>query len=460
MISTHNGVWISPEIFDTDLKPPGWPDDPDLRRAVDWLLTFLTPEDWRRRRFDALQKFLNAATGTSPDSPGNGRFFDDRDQFGWYLFLAQAFLDHPTIYDHMYGSRVIPVLTAIGRNLKLLRQVNGIESRVRRMVSQEKSQPNACLFELLVAAAYRREGAKVAFLEERPGVAKTHDMDVSLRETDWAVECNRMEGGDSAERERLRARDLWLPAAAATEARAASALCTADFLVELDAVPDDYFVEKVRQWLASSATLPLKWQDAFSIGTLEPLNLGPLQKMLATDDVALSSSRMHELLTGKYKRNAHIISSLRIKLAENPLYVDTCDAGSVFDWESSSDTAINGKARDVLKRLADGCSQLPSGRLGIVHIGFEAVDGNVVEANRYKKVIDSIARFDPNGKALEYVYVSWFAPESPPNTSMAFDETCHWQAVAPTRSRPLDHGFLVLPPDLAPRSGVHWSSPS
>lgn len=456
----RNGVWISPDFFEANLKPAGWPDDPDLRRGVDWLLTFVKPDEWKRRRFAALQRFVDSIAGVSHDPTGKGRFFDEKDQFAWYLFLGQAFLDHPTIYDFMFGSRVVPVLTAIGRDLELLKEVEGIEARIRRMIGSEKGQPNACLFELLVAAAYRRAGAEVTFLEERPGVAKTHDMDVSLDGIKWAVECKRLEGGEYTEVERARARKLWLPVAHAFHTRGLSVLCTTEFLVELSTVSDDYLARKAREWLGVDGLQPISWSDGVSVGRMECLDLGPLQTVLATDDVAMNSSRMHELLIGRYKQNAHIISSLRVKVSDNPVYVDSCDAGSVFDWESRSDTAIDKKARDIFKRLADGCAQLPDGRPGIVHIGFEAVDGLDVEAVRHQKVMASVAQFDPLNKGLEYVYVHWLAPESPPNTAMAFDETCHWQAVRPTSARPLESGLLVLPPDTESRDGVHWRPPS
>ena len=387
--SARKGVWISPDIFDVDQKPEGWADDPDLRKGVEWLLSFVKPDDWKKRRFAALQRFVDSTVGISDDPTGKGRFFDERDQFAWYLFLGQAFLDHPTIYDFIYGSRVVPVLTSIGRDLELLKMVGGVEARVRRMVGPEKGQPNACLFELLVAAAYRRAGAEVVFLEEKPGVTKTHDMDVSLGDITWAVECKRLEGGEYTEAERTRARELWFPIAQVFDTLGLNVLCSTDFLVELNSVPDEYLVRKAHDWLDAGGLFPLSWSDDISVGRLERLNLGPLQAVLETDSIAMNSTRMHELLTGRYKRNAHIISSLRVKLASNPIYVDSCDAGCIFDWESRSDVAIDRKARDIFKRLADGCAQLPSGRPSIVHIGFEAVDGLDVEEVRYGKVIRS-----------------------------------------------------------------------
>ena len=72
------------------------------------------------------------------------------------------------------------MFAAIGRDLRLLKAVNGIEERVARMVGSERAQPNGPLFELLIAAAYRRAGGDVAFVPERPGGPRTHDLDVTI----------------------------------------------------------------------------------------------------------------------------------------------------------------------------------------------------------------------------------------------------------------------------------------
>src|SRR5688572_28706201 len=77
----HERVWIGPDIFEADLRPSDWPDHPELRSAVDWLLTFVEPKEWQRRRFAALQHFVDTATGSVPQSTGTGRFFHERDRF-------------------------------------------------------------------------------------------------------------------------------------------------------------------------------------------------------------------------------------------------------------------------------------------------------------------------------------------------------------------------------------------
>lgn len=449
---------ISPDFFEEMLKqkPGDWTDDPDVRTGVDWLLSFVPKEEWERRRFNALSDFIAAATGRPADPSGKGRFFNDRDRFAWYLFLGQAYLDYPTVYEAVYGSRVIPVLDAIGRNLELLKGVEGVEARVRRMVGPEKGQPNACMFELLVAAAYRRQGAQVRFLEERPGVSKTHDMDVLLNGTNWAVECKRLEGGEYVETERARAQALWVPVSRHLHALGRSVLCNVDFLVELSEVPTKYLAQRTAEWLRLGGESAHSWSDSISSGRIERLNLQPLQTVLQSSDIRMHSTQMKELLTGRYKRNANIMTSLHIQYADNPIFIKSCDGGCVCDWSSSSETAIDKRARDVFRRVVDGCRQLPDGRPGIVHIGFETVDDDEVEKRRHAKILRSLKGFDPKGKELEYVYVNWFSPESPPNNLFAFDETSHYQAIHHKQNRPLLNGFLVLPSDTVSRKGGYW----
>jgi hypothetical protein len=80
------------------------------------------------------------------DPTGKGRFFAQMDTFGWYLFLAEAFIDHLWNYEPVFGSRVVPVFAAIGRALPFLQGVAGLDDRVRRLVGPEGVSPTAvCL---------------------------------------------------------------------------------------------------------------------------------------------------------------------------------------------------------------------------------------------------------------------------------------------------------------------------
>jgi hypothetical protein len=132
--------------------------------------------EWQARRDAAFIRLYGAAVGLAPDD-GKGRCFDDSDTFGWYLFLAGAFLDHVWNYEPMFGSRVVPVFAAIGRNLELLGSVNGLTKRAKRLVGHERRQPNGGIFELCL---WRQ---RIGGLEEMWPSATRNP--VSRRRTTW-----------------------------------------------------------------------------------------------------------------------------------------------------------------------------------------------------------------------------------------------------------------------------------
>lgn len=448
-------IEIPEDFFDFEgERPEEWPDNADIRRAVEWMRGYIGEAEWKRRRLAAARRVYDLiANGAEPGA--TGRFFDERDSFAYQLYLAEAYIDHIWNYDPVFGSRVVPVFAAIGRNLDLLLTVNGIGDRVARMIGAERAQPNGPLFELLVAAAYLRAGGKVSFVPEQRGGPRTHDMDVDLNGRVYAIECKRMEVSDFGEGERARARALWTPSSAHLASILRSTFAEVEFLVPLADVPDDYLTRKTQAWQLNSSRA-FEWDDEKGRGRIGPLDLDPLQKELENDFILNGSARLSELLTGRYKRHQSMISSLRIKFGDNPRYIDQCDYATVLEWTPLAPASISGRARDVLRKVADGLRQLPLDRPGIIHVGFEAVEGNDVEALRHERIVASMNDFDPGRTPLEYVYTHFFAPESPPDQSWAFDETTDFRSIRTAHLPPLNEPFLVLEPSSHQRRGGHW----
>lgn len=432
-----------------------WPDNPNLRLAIEWFKSFMKPNEWSARRTAAAQRLYDIALKRMPDGDTKGRYFSEADTFGWYLFLGEAYIDHIWNYDPVFGSRVIPILEAIGRSLPLLLDVKDAEERAKRIVGSERSQPNGGLFELLVALAYRRAGAKVAFLPEKPGIAKTHDMDVIVDGVSWAIECKRMEVGQYGEQERARIRELWGPLGSVFVQYGKSVFADVEFRIPVSDVPEDY-LRKLCLRFKSCGERKIRWDNLISRGTMIPLDLRPLRSVLRNDIVLMGSSRLIQLLTGDYQRNVAYNSMFSVKYASNPRYIDDCNVAVLLRWQATAPASIDAKARDIQRKLVEACAQLPTDRPGVVHIGFEAVEGDEVEKARYTKILENAAKFDPRGKPLEYVYCHYFVPESPPDEAWAFDETTQWAGIAATQPRPLDKTFLVLNPQAHSRSGPHW----
>ena len=453
------GYGIPGVISDQIFGPP--PDDyeqpeaaPELRAACDWFKSFMRDGEWHQRRIEAAKRYYKAAS-REIDAEDDGKFYVQKDAFGWYLFLCEALLEHPWNYDPTFGSRVVPLFAAIGRNLALLLKVRGVETRVRDLVNKNRGQPNGCLFELLVAASYARSGGRVTFRQEKPGEARSHDMDVTIRGKVWAVECKRMETSDYGDRERMRMRDLWKDACHLLVGIRRSVITNVEFHVEINEVEPGYLTMRTIEFLRSGQTTYI-WYDDTASGSIGDIDLRPLQTLLKTDSVLATGSKMQALLLGRYVPRSRMIWALRARSEGSPRYIDECSLAVALNWQCTADASISAKARPITTHLAKAVTQLPKGVPAIVHVAFESVDGDDVEIARHAKILNTVRGFDPGDANVEYVYCHYLAPESPPDELFAYDETVQWLPLRPKSLRPLEVGEIVGTADVPWRAGRHW----
>jgi hypothetical protein len=434
-------------------EQPMYGEAPDLKRAVEYFKSLMKPEDWVARRAAIAERLYQSLIGELEDPAGKGKFFDDRDLFDWYLFLGEAFTDHPWNYEVIYGCRVVPILIGIGRELDNLMRIDGFQERALRLVNEGRAQPNGLLFEMLVAAAYARAGAKVVLRPEAPGQSKSPDIDVDLKGKSWAVECKRLEAGEYADAERQRMRELWKDPCLLLLWDKRNSILDVDFKIELSDVPEDYLQQKVRRFVQGYRT-SFSWSDRIAHGTISNLDIEPIKKELEISYLLHPSPQFTKLLTGSYHRAQSMLSACAMKYSSNPHFIEGLGLAVVARWSSLSEEAVQKKARDVLKRLAEATQQLPSDVDGVVHIGFEALGENEIERRRYEKIIRSVSGFDRGKSKLAAIYCHYFAADPNPEETWAIDETVQWFGTSRT-GRPLETGKL-LPSDQGGRPGVHW----
>jgi hypothetical protein len=276
---------------------------------------------------------------------------------------------------------------------------------------------------------------------------------VELRGKRWAVECKRLEAGDYAEGERQRMRDLWRAPCSALINRERSTIINVEFKIELSQVPDDYLVHKAKSFLRGYKSA-LLWSDGIADGEFSSLDIGPIQAALETSYMLHPSPQFTKVLTGRHRKADNMLSMLRGKFTQNPHYINDLDLAVVARWDSLSDAAIDKKARDITKRLSEGNAQLPTDVAGVVHIGFDCLGSNQLEARRYEKIVSAARQFDRGNSGLQVVYCHYFAPDPNPEEVWAIDETVQWIGASPD-IRPLESG-RVLSSENPERQGVHW----
>jgi len=342
---------------------------PDLKRYVEHLKSAMGQEQWRVRRDATAKRFYRSLIGEHPDPTGMGKYFDNRDLFAWYLFLGEAFNDHPQNYEVVYGCRVVPILAALGRNLKNLERVAGYRDRLHRLIFKERGQPNGGLFEFLVAAKYVNEGYDVAFHPEKPGRGRTHDLDVKRGKEHFAIECKRMEAGQYHEKERAAMRGLWRPASHALVCTGCSYCFDLTFRVEIEAIPPDYLQRIALNFIKRDPDNRVVYDD-LSYGTLRKLDLRPLQSALLGSSWMHPGPKYNNLLLGSYRRYESLLLAHKVRFSPTPHFIDAIDQAVALRWACASEAAIEKRARDVVGKLVEANDPLPSDRPGIFHIGF------------------------------------------------------------------------------------------
>jgi hypothetical protein len=102
--------------------------------------------------------------------------------------------------------------------------------------------------------------------------------------------------------------------------------------------------------------------------------------------------------------------------------------------------------------------QLPASSRGVIHVGIETLDGELVEAERFRRIINTAAKFNPNGKDLRWIYCHLYEAYAPPECQWYFDETIYpfgFRDEDPGTA-PLTRTSSVVPHEEGVLDGAHW----
>ena len=427
--------------------------DRDLERAVIYLIEHIGAERWQQRRQAVHDRFL--AKLTSPPVRVEGVSVRDReDELGWYLFLGETLIADPPAVESDQAHRVWPYLSAFGRKLDAILAIRNVNERIARLLRETKEQdPDQALFELFVGATYVEEGWSVEALPE--SAMKTADFEIRKGLVRFEVECKRLaRRSEYTERERDAWLRQWKPASLWLVENKLSWFFTILIHVELTSLSENYIFDALRaQHEPRSNTFHALHSEALSI-TCAPTDYARIAKGLSASHTKCQSSAERALITGRYEPDYGLTAAIggnRVTMGPptvaGNVYWDSITYASGAYWRTDAPEAVEAKARDIVKRLSEATAQFPGRHAGIVHLGIEAAEGDDVEMMRTNKIMNTVGRFDPRGKPLEWVFIHYFKHQSLPDGRWFLDETCEWHGRGPPLYRPLRNQFIVSPPD-------------
>lgn len=433
-----------------------WNDD-SILSAINWLASFVERAEWSRR-LEAVRSTFNAGQQDWARGALSPLFYP-RDAMAWYVFQANAYACSSDRQDcfEPESFRIAPLFRQLGQLLPVLQNVAGIGDRIERLMTSGRSQPDQGLFEVLVAGAYRCRGWEtVEFVHERPGIAKTHEFNVTAGRRQWAVECKRVNRSGYEAQEYVRGQGLAKPAHDLCRRRNCSLVLEIVYKVELSEIDDDYLLNRAEAFLKDPRLA--RWDDPKSRGQVRYVDWRLAHAVLEHDDVFFGSSRMIELLVGAYAADVdHTVEADWTPARRRPLHATAMSRASVVSWRSASEDAARRKARHFRSMVAEADEQLPDDRPGVVHVGYETRDGNSVDALRHRLNAAEMLTFEPRGSRLRWVYGNYLSPEhtNAPNESCALSETTATYKIGKHRTPSPLPNHLLFDAGQGGR-GAHW----
>lgn len=445
-------------------KVPIYEDD-DIKRALNWFLSFISLKHWASRK-EQIEKQVTDIVNVS-SSVGTS-LADERtaisiknDRIGWYLYLIETLLTDISKYEPIQGARVVPIFKRLGEDLPILKQVVGVERKVKRLLNAEKNQADSILFELLTALTWAKNGWEVNFIPEESS-QKRPDIQATRKGKTWHIECKRLSQSSTYS---IQEKNKWLTMLKYVMRNLVeyNLLLDVVFHVELSTLPDKFLHEQLIDKLKNVEVLTKIVSNEIWDVTISPIDMRKIDEHLERNYVKNASTQLNQLIGGYRSDSVGFSAGICANFVTigsgkgNNLYIDKIYKAFGVDWKCDAPASINAKARNISLQLKEAIDQLPPEQDAVVHLGLETLDGVNVENERYSKIFNTISYWDTGDKKLKWVYCHFFQSYAPVDQSWVFDETVSWFSKDMTRRNdPLKGKFLIIPWDEYEENNVHW----
>lgn len=443
--------------------------DPEIESAFDWLLGFLPAGEWERRKSlieSHLENLLKPKPSTA-DATGFHRLVGAEDRVAWYLYLVETSQHEPYRTEVHQASRVLPVFKRIGEDLDRLRKISGIESQVEKLLGPSKGQPDSVLFEMLVALLWSKNEWDVSFIPASP-TEKRPDIRATAGADEWFIETKRMTTNSGySQKERDKWLRMWSRLKTCLVQNRYPFILDITFHVELHTLDDNFVLMQLENKLRFvTGECQLISNSTWDV-SVKIVDFDRIRSHLEDQYVKCHSRQLQELLGGSWERKkgfTFVMLSSNVRIGGDRginQYVDEISWAAGAYWRCDAERATEAKARDIRGHLADAVEQLPSVGRGVIHVGVETPDGEEVEAERYARILNTVAMFDAKGKNLRWVYTHLYESYSPPETSWYFDETIYKISVnEPVNPEPISLHATVVPCEAGVMDLAHWERPA
>lgn len=418
----------------------------DARKTLNFLISRMGEKKWLERKTKIVSYFLEVENRKYSETEilnGNMKeIFSPialyEDWIAWYMYLVENIFDRPYCGDSLQSARIFPFFSMIGQNLLTLLEMDGIEIKIEELLNQKKNQPDAVLFELAVANLYSKNGYKVCFIPEST-FYKSPDLQVKKDGIQYWVECKRMQKvSDYAENERLEWQKRSVQFTSLIKKLRYPCHIDIKFKVPVSDTEVNILVDSYRKYEERFGTGQVGEIKNSEVEILfSPLDINSINNKLETNYIKNNSPELIEVCIGKYSSGGNYAAIFDYekfyKLGPTDdleilnTYVEKVSFACIMEWSSISEYSIDLKAKDVKRLLVKAVNQLPLDGPGIIHIGYENLDGPYVERKRFLKTQSTIQNFDYKDKHIQAVYCNCIQLLATSNNFDWAETTCYYK---------------------------------
>ncbi|MES2764169.1 MAG: hypothetical protein V4677_18270 [Bacteroidota bacterium] len=440
--------------------------DQDIISSWKWFMSFISQQDWEKRKADIENKITIKFRASQPfsESLTEGTLIVVKDDvIGWYLYLMDTLINEPHKYEYFQGARIAPIFKRFGIDLELLKNIEGIEKKVRELIRKRKSEADAFLFEILTALLWARNGYKVSFIaEEQEG--KTPDIRAEKGSKIWNIECKRQSKTSDYTYKETAKRQKMISYISRTLLER-NILLDVVFHVELNTLPDTFLLDLIDQKLKLAIPGKIVANDLVDID-LAFVDIGSIKKYLENNSVKHNSPMLNTLIGRKPFDNKSFTCGVYanfFRVGEgdvNNLYISEISNAYGVYWNCDAKEALWAKARDIKNQVYAAMQQFNSESTAVIHVGLETFDGQQVELIRSNKIADTIKKLNPKDTSLRWLFCNFFQSYSLPDQNWVFDETVSTMSPYLLPKSPIKIKLMVSPDDGDTADEIsHWDRP-
>ncbi len=428
----------------------------NTRSAFEYFLSFLKPGEWEERRkrvmsyFERLAQSIDNPAEPRPLAADESRIAFYEDWMSWYMYLAECTVHRPFTDQESQSARIRPFFNKLGASIQSLKAITGIEAKINDMFYDNNNNTDSALFELLVAVCYVENGWQAEFIPETHN--KTPDIKVTKGTTTLYVECKRLQKvTDYSEGERQAWLRRWALLSQEMLRYRVSTFVDVTFKKEVSTTPEDLPAKAFRDLATCGALV-----EGMCVGNEEitlcakHINRKRIDDHLEKWSVRYASSQMNALIDDQWTPEASytmLMSCKRTRSTEPHSGMFgwfITEVGSVYaaKWECVADESVGKKAKDVTKHLSKAVKQAPADARTVVHIGYETLNGPLVELSRDQKIVGTLNSFEFGDKDIACVFCHSFQSRTFPDGEYDFAETTRHRAYSMTPDEVLPERLL------------------